>query len=124
MRLVECSEPGDELAAWFADALARYEAGAPHGARLEQALGLDLSPGEPPWWLTERRERRDAAIRQLAREFFPGLPIRGAARALRARRDLMRRLPEPVSESTIRRALAGSNGLPSAEPGPRRSSRP
>lgn len=122
-RLAELSAPGDGLAAWFAGALAQFEAGAPHGMTLAQAFGLERTAGERGWWTLERLELRDAQIRELARAHFPGLPPRAAARGIRKRRDLLRQLPAPVSESTLRRALAHESP-PFAEPTRQRGSRP
>jgi hypothetical protein len=60
----------DPDAEWFAEALARYEAGAPHGEQLDDSFGLKGSG----WWLAEARRRRDDAIRGISRDFFAGEP--------------------------------------------------
>jgi hypothetical protein len=112
-RLIDSAPPGDDLAAWFADAVARYEQGAALGLTLGRALDLERVSGARPWWQTETLRRRDALIRELAGRYFPGLPARAQARAIRRRRDLMRRLPAPVSEATLLRVLLSHQTPPS-----------
>lgn len=134
-------EREDADAAWFAAALQEYTAGAPHGLTLGDAFGLRLEPGERPWWQLDAIERRDELLRRIASTYFPGLAGRSAAAAIltalaryeatgwrrdRAyvtppaalRGDLFRllRLAAPLSESTIRRALAGSRDGSIREP--------
>lgn len=43
-----------------------YEARAPEGVTLDDAFGVATPPGGRPWWASERRARRDEALRQAA----------------------------------------------------------
>lgn len=111
------------VAAWFAEAFARYEAGAEDGMTLDRALGLVPPPGGEPWWEAERRTRRDTAIRALREQHFADLGVTKAAQqiASRGRRlaatrwDRDGRVPAAGDELLIQ-ALA--TGAPF--PGPRR----
>lgn len=48
---------------------------ADQGFSLEAAFELNRRPGQAPWWRSEALGRRDAAIRALARRFFPGRSV-------------------------------------------------
>ena len=103
----------EPLASWFRACLSQYMTGAQHGQTLEQAFGLALAPGEPPWWLLDARVRRDELILEAAAR------RRGSLRAIAAEllldRPLMRRLEAtgaPVSFGTIRAVLAKPKALP------------
>jgi hypothetical protein len=72
---------------WFAQQLAIYESGAPHGLSFDEVIGLTPSAGCRPWWQVERRARRDALIREVADKFFPGLPNRRCAAVMSERLD-------------------------------------
>jgi len=86
-----------ELGRWLSGAIDAYAA----GEKLERALGL-----AGPWRAKAARERRDAAIRELAERHLPRLPsVRATAIAFMARRDLLKQLGEKVSERTLRRVL-------------------
>ncbi len=127
------SEREDQDSAWFANALAEYEAGALHGLTLGDAFGFRLQPGESSWWELEARSQRDALIRRIVQRYFGGLSARSAADALakkvlryesgdwRSDRKFKLRptltglhaelfqllkIGVPVSVATIRRALA------------------
>jgi hypothetical protein len=71
-----------------ADALAvacdieRYLEDAAIGLTLDIALGVSPAPGATPWWETEKRERRNAAIRELRERYFGNVGITAAARAI------------------------------------------
>jgi hypothetical protein len=70
------------LAAWFAAALAEYEASAPRGVDLGEAFGLQAAAGARQWWESERRRHRNEILRELAARHFPGLSTRAAADAI------------------------------------------
>lgn len=69
-------EPGDT--AWFAEQFEDYEKRAPHGARLDELLGLVPGPGEAPWWKSGRLPQRDHWLRNAA-GYLPGLSGRSLA---------------------------------------------
>lgn len=74
----------DPHASWLAACLAEYATGARYGLTLDAALGLRPGAGERAWWQLEALEQRDKLLRATAREFFPTLSIRAAARAIAA----------------------------------------
>ncbi len=109
-------------AAWFAEAVRAYEAGAANGLTLDHALGLTSPPGGAGWWEVERRARRDAALRAAHREQFSGLALTAAAReiARRAHRlqlAALRHEPEPPQPADVHLVDALASGAPI--PGPR-----
>lgn len=68
---------------WLGDGLARYEAGASTGARLDDALGLTARRrGARNWWALEAVARRDAALRDLAATCFAGAKPAAIAREI------------------------------------------
>jgi hypothetical protein len=73
-------------AAWLSEALNRYLNEAATGATLEDTLGLaPTAPGEEHWTTTQRRKRRDAAIRAIrGRAPFADFGIKQAAREIAA----------------------------------------
>ena len=73
----------EPLARWLASSLGEFL----HHRRssLDDALGLHSSRGGVPWWLEEAIRRRDAALRQLARQFYPGSSPTARARSIRTR---------------------------------------
>ncbi len=72
-------------AAWFAEALACYEAGAEDGLTLDRALGLVPPRGGVSWWEAERRTRRDALIRAVREQHFADLGVTKAAQQIATR---------------------------------------
>lgn len=108
------------------DRLRCYEHGAANGLTLEQALALAPGRGGEAWWTLEERQRRDAELVAMAREFFPDIGIeeqarRIAAEALRYQTTGWRlerdrpsdTLPDP-KRRRLHRALsaAGDRGIP------------
>jgi len=75
-------KPGDEDGEWFATALREFEAGARHGLTLGDAFGFRLTPGQTPFWESERIAKRDDLIRTIAAKHFSTLRGRPAAAAL------------------------------------------
>ncbi|MGI4944431.1 MAG: hypothetical protein ACRYHQ_28380 [Janthinobacterium lividum] len=95
-------------AAWFAEVLARYEAGAEDGLTLDRAFGLAPPAGGEPWWDAERRTRRDAAIRALHEQCFADLGVTKAAQQIASRG---RRLQATAWQREQRQAVAGDELL-------------
>lgn len=52
-----------------------YLEGADQGVSLDSVFALNRRPSQAPWWRSEALGRRDAAIRALARRFFPGRSV-------------------------------------------------
>jgi hypothetical protein len=73
---------GDPAAIWLANAIARYEEGAAGGETLDGVLGLSRSSGAGPWWVSEARQRRDQALRELRERAFADLAVKDAALAI------------------------------------------
>ena len=73
--------PLDEsLARWLGASLDQF---LKHQARtIEDAMGLRFPRGGVPWWMEEAIRRRDAALRELARRFYSGLPTAAQAREI------------------------------------------
>ncbi|MBK5960265.1 hypothetical protein CCR97_18960 [Rhodoplanes elegans] len=69
-RLAAALAAGEALtaadAAWLADRFGAYLDGAAEGVTLDDVLGLVPGRGGEHWWRTERRARRDDAVRALA----------------------------------------------------------
>jgi hypothetical protein len=91
------------------------------GATLDHALGLS-APGRDAWWNAERRERRDDAMRELARSGLTALQISTEIVARRRRRvprpslseqdrllDMICASDPPTSEKQIRRIIMNLN---------------
>ncbi len=131
-------ELGDVDGEWFAASLQEYEAGARHGLTLGDAFGFRLRPGESAWYETEARSARDELLRAIARRYFGGMSTRAAADALASKisryesgswrgdrifklqptltglhAELFKllKIGQPLSASTIRRALAHETTL-------------
>ena len=49
---------------------------------IDDALGLHWPRGGIPWWMEEAMRLRDAALRELARRFYPELSISAQAREI------------------------------------------
>jgi len=70
----------DGLARWLGTSLDRF---LKHRARtIEDAMGLRFPRGGVPWWMEDAIRKRDAALRELARRFYPQLPIAAQAREI------------------------------------------
>lgn len=95
-------------AAWFAEAVARYEIEAEGGMSLDRALGLAAPAGGEPWWEAERRTRRDAAIRALREQHFADLGVTKAAQQIATRG---KRLQATAWQREQRQAAAGDELL-------------
>ncbi len=67
--------------AWLADAIERY-LDARGDLTLDEALGVAVLPGGEHWATGEARDRRDTAIRALARIIAPGAKPTSAARSV------------------------------------------
>ena len=63
--------------AWLGGALCRYLDQAREGMTLGVALEID-----GPWWMADRRARRDAELREYVRRFLPAGSLRAKASAL------------------------------------------
>ncbi len=106
LQRVAAGTAGTDELAWLRQRLADDLAAPERGA--EAALWLDRAPGEPPWWLVERRRQRDGLILRLWRERFPKLKAWDAAdRILIAQRRYAgtawhhhRRLHTPPADAT------------------------
>jgi hypothetical protein len=72
--LASGDEAGDRVGARLAD----YTAHAPAGADLLVCLGLASVAGET-WFQVDARHQRDAALRELARQFYPDKKVGGRA---------------------------------------------
>ncbi len=68
VRVAGALASGDEDQRWLASALGHYIKHAPADVDLDQALGLVVRPGEPPWWRAQQYAERDDLIRALAAE--------------------------------------------------------
>lgn len=77
IRRVAAGKDTPDDRAWLSARLGAYLSDPEQG--MERALRLDRSPGEPPWWRVERRQRRDALILRLWRERWPELSAWDAA---------------------------------------------
>jgi hypothetical protein len=53
---------------WLAAGLQNYLSSASDGAQLADVLQLTPPPGGESWWRAERRQQRDEALRELARQ--------------------------------------------------------
>lgn len=77
LKRIAAGTAGPAEAAWLRQRLAAYLEAPERG--LDAALYLNCMPGEPPWWLAERRRERDGLILRLWRERFPTLSAWDAA---------------------------------------------
>ena len=48
----------------------------------DEAFGLHRARGGVPWWMEEAMRHRDAALRELARRFYPSISISAQAREI------------------------------------------
>src|SRR5579872_1887852 len=70
----------DGLARWLGTSHDQF---LKHRARtIEDAMGLRFARGGVPWWMEEAIRKRDAALRELARRFYSGLPASVQAREI------------------------------------------
>jgi hypothetical protein len=69
-----------DLRIWLAEALDRYL--KQECENLNDAFGVRQGRGGIPWWRERAIRERDAALRELSREFFAGLPVGSHARAI------------------------------------------
>ena len=65
---------------WLAEGIESYLGKA--AASLEEALGLRYGRGGVPWWREKAIRERDAALRELADEFFADLGVCGRSREI------------------------------------------
>lgn len=70
----------DGLARWLGTSLDQFL--RRRARTIEDAMGLRFPRGGVPWWMEEAIRKRDAALRELARRFYPGLPPAGQAREI------------------------------------------
>lgn len=80
-RRCQLGEPLDpHHAFWLAKAIDSYLSKA--ATSLEEALGLRYGRGGVPWWREKALSERDAALRELAAEFFADLSICNRSREI------------------------------------------
>ena len=107
----------------LAEGLHRYLAEARNGLSLDEALGLKPLPGQPAWFTVEKRQRRDAALREIAEKHFAHISLSNAAeqiarlgrRVLASSRGQMTVAPE----DDLRRLLHDAIEAGAQWPGPR-----
>src|SRR5262245_8802972 len=77
-----CEKPlASEHMHWLAESL---DAFLSHRCRsLDEAVGLKFGRGGVPWWLEEAMRKRDAALRELARQYLADCSVSAQATRIR-----------------------------------------
>lgn len=82
--IARCCQAGEPLdprhSYWLAEGIESYLGKA--AASLEEALGLRYGRGGVPWWREKAIRERDAALRDLADEFYADLGICARSRKI------------------------------------------
>lgn len=76
--VADLADSDDVSARRFGERLANYAERASAGAELLECLGLASVNGET-WFQVDARHQRDAALRELARQFYPDKKVAGQA---------------------------------------------